>query len=30
VADAIAKEAFHNVASFGGRVDTLMQKTAGR
>jgi rhodanese-related sulfurtransferase len=30
VAEAIAKEAFHNVAYFGGTFDTLMQKTAGR
>ncbi len=30
VAEAIAKEAFHNVADFGGTFDTLIQKTAGR
>jgi HEAT repeat protein len=30
VAEAIAREAFHNVAYFGGTFDILMQKTAGR
>jgi hypothetical protein len=30
VAEAIAREAFHNVAYFGGPFDILMQKTAGR
>ena len=30
VAEAIAKEAFHNVAYFGGTFDTFIQKTAGR
>jgi rhodanese-related sulfurtransferase len=30
VAEAIAMEAFHNVAYFGGTFDTLMQKIAGR
>jgi hypothetical protein len=29
VAEAIAKEAFHNVAYFAGTFDTLFQKTAG-
>jgi rhodanese-related sulfurtransferase len=30
VAEAIAKEAFHNVVYFGGTFDTVIQKTAGR
>jgi hypothetical protein len=30
VAEAIAQEAFHNVAYFGGTFDTLIQKIAGR
>jgi rhodanese-related sulfurtransferase len=30
VAEAIAREAFHNVAYFGGTFDTVIQKTAGR
>jgi rhodanese-related sulfurtransferase len=30
VAEAIAKEAFHNMAYFGGTFDTLMQKIASR
>jgi rhodanese-related sulfurtransferase len=30
VAEAIAREAFHNVAYFGDPFDTLMQKTASR
>jgi rhodanese-related sulfurtransferase len=30
LAEAIVREAFHNVAYFGGSVETLLQKAAGR
>ena len=30
VAEAIAQEAFHNVAYFGGTFETLIQQVAGK